>query len=350
MQTGKKNKFAIWAITNNGACIADKIAKGLEGSELYFHHELNNGNAFSFRTLKSILPKVFNNYKGHIFIMSTGIVVRAIALLLKSKTTDPAVVVMDDMGIHSISLVSGHIGGANELAIKVAKLTGAKPVITTATDLNNIPGIDLIAGKLNLFIENPDAIKIISMALLSGKKVKVHDPYEILKRHFPSRFIEKPPGSDFMSGNKPGVFVDDIVTELPPNILILRPPTLVAGIGCNRNTGKEEIKSFLSNTLENNNLSQKSLARIATINIKSDEPGLIALGNDLGLPIVFFDKEELTKATGIKSQSDIVEKYTGVKNVCEAAAILASKNGQLVIPKNSIKNVTVAIARTSFIS
>jgi len=117
---------------------------------------------------------------GHIFIMSTGIVIRIIAPLIRHKTKDPAVVVVDEKGLHAISLLYGHIGGANELTLKIAGITGADPVITTATDINKIPAIDLLACKKGLVIENPGAIKNVSMALLSGRKIILHDPYQYL--------------------------------------------------------------------------------------------------------------------------------------------------------------------------
>ena len=360
----KNDRIALWAITPKGALLARKIAENLPDSRLHLSADLNINDvpASCFERLSDAIAGDFHAYTGHVFIMSTGIVVRLIASCIRNKRTDPAIVVLDETGRHAISLVSGHLGGANSLAIRVAGLTGAEPVITTATDVNQTPAIDVLAKQHNLFIENPEAIKNINMAFITGKKFYLHDPYKllrdsidlsyilgahILKAHILTDFKKKQ-----ITENKdtPGVFIDDVLADLSKNMLILRPGSLVAGIGCNRNTTMEEIKEFLKKVLEESKLAISSVISLATINLKADEPGLIALAEDLNLPISFFDKDELNRADGIKSPSDMVEKHTGVKSVCEAAAILASKNGKLVVPKHSTRNVTVAIARIPFIS
>jgi len=359
MDHRKKYKVAIWAITPKGANLGRKIAESLSDVDLYLSSNLERSNipSHTFKRLSGALPRFFNKYNGHIFIMSTGIVVRIIAHLLRHKTVDPAVVVVDELGNHSISLVSGHIGGANMLADKVAGLIGADPVITTATDIHRVPSIDVLAIEKGLFIENPDAIKGVNMAFLSGDKIYFHDPFGLLMDSIPKTNLILDAGSN---GNDQedipktylkeisGVFICDVRFDLPPQMLILRPESLVAGVGCNRNTSMEEMKSFLHEVLEKFRLSFNSLKCIATINIKKDEPGLLALSGELELPITFYDREELNQIKTIETPSLMVEKFTGVKSVCEAAAILASNNGKLIVPKRSTRNVTIAIARKSF--
>jgi len=350
----KNDRIALWAITPKGALLARKIAENLPDSRLHLSADLNINDvpASCFERLSDAIAGDFHAYTGHVFIMSTGIVVRLIASCIRNKRTDPAVVVLDETGRHAISLVSGHLGGANSLAIKVARLTGADPVITTATDVNQVPAIDVLAKQHNLFIENPEAIKNINMAFITGKKFYLHDPYALLRDSIDSSHIL----TDFKKGqiteneDIPGVFIDDTLADLSKKMLILRPGSLVAGIGCNRNTTMKEIEEFFKEVLEGSKLAISSVISLATINLKADEPGLIALAEELNLPISFYDKDELNRADGIKSPSDMVEKYTGVKSVCEAAAILASKNGKLIVPKHSTRNVTVAIARIPFIS
>ena len=349
--TRNKGALAIWAITPNGAALAAIIAKSIPGADLYLTDKLaDTGNdVFKFSSLSGALSGKFKAYNGHIFIMSTGIVVRIITPFIINKTVDPAVVVIDEMGHHAVSLLSGHIGGANDLAIKVAGLIGADPVITTATDINRITAIDVIAKKKSLFIENPAAIKNVNMALLTGKEICLYDPSGFTGDTIlnPILMTESDMGKNFK--NIPGVFIDDIRVDLPSGILVLRPRSLFAGIGCNRNTSMEEIKFFLFETLNRFQLASGSLAGIATINIKKDESGLTDLAKILKLPIKFFNKEELSKVDNIKTPSAVVEKHVGVKSVCEAAAILAAGKGKLIVPKQSTRNVTVAIARTSFI-
>jgi cobalt-precorrin 5A hydrolase len=197
------------------------------------------------------------------------------------------------------------------------------------------------------------------MALLKGEKIHVHDPYGFLANCLPNseprsygklkKHFEKDHRDNEVEG-VPGVYIDDIKAELPGQILILRPASLVAGIGCNRNTGMEEMKALLDEVLETNNLASSSLKCMASIDVKADEPGLIALAENLGLTVNFFTRQELDQVKGIKNPSTIVEKHVGVKSVCEAAAIQAAQNGTLIVPKHLTKNVTVAIARLSFLS
>jgi len=353
--------IAIWAITPKGADLAQKIAESLPDADLFLSANLKKRDIPSntFERLSGALTRFFNEYQGHIFIMSTGIVVRATAPLIRHKTVDPAVVVVDEMGHHAISLFSGHIGGANMLAKNVGGLIGADPVITTATDINRAPTIDVLAVEKDLFIENPDAIKGVNMALLTDGKIYFHDPFDLLIGSIPKSGLIIDAGlngnnqesvNDIYLKETTGVFIDDVVVDLPPQVLILRPGSLVAGMGCNRNTSMEEMKSFLHKVIEKFGLSFNSLCLIATINIKADEPGLLSLSKDIELPVMFYEKEELNQINDIETPSHIVEKYTGAKSVCEAAAILASNRGKLIVPKQSTRNVTVAIARKSFTS
>lgn len=274
--------------------------------------------------------------------MSTGIVVRVIAPCIATKTIDPAVVVMDEKGVHVISLLSGHIGGANRLATAISEKLKATPVITTATDLNHVPAIDVIAVDNDLFIENPEAIKTISMAFLARSPVYLHDPYHRL---------EKAPGLENMiplAGQaSPAVVVDDRLMRFPEPSLILRPKSLIAGMGCNRNTGTDEIREFLVDKLLQFGLSLNSLKCIATIDIKSDEAGLLEAARSLNLPIRFFTRQALSEIVS-PNPSEIVNHHIGVPSVCEAAAVLASEKGELIVPKQISPNVTLAIARIDF--
>jgi cobalt-precorrin 5A hydrolase len=285
--------------------------------------------------------------------MATGIVVRAIAPVLKDKTVDPAVVVVDDRGRFAVSLISGHIGGANRLASEVADLLGAAPVITTATDTNQKPAIDVLAVDLGLTIENPECIKAVNMALLTGDSILLHDPYGWLTDHLPGGVVvsAKPDTSLHRpDASSAGVWVDDGLGGEPSHALVLRPPSLVAGIGCNRHTPKEQILAKLMEVLELSSLSHRSLRAIASIDLKSDEAGLCALAAELDLPLQFFAKDQLAVVDNVPTPSDTVAKHVGVPSVCEAAALLASQNGRLIVPKQSTRNVTIAIARMASIS
>ena len=348
-------------ITPNGAKLAGMLSRNLSKSDVYISQKIleTPEEHLSFQNLSETLNNKFNQYSGHIFIMSTGIVVRLIAPLVKSKLEDPAVVVVDDQANHAISLLSGHLGGANALTLRIADIIGADPVITTATDVNRVPAIDVLAKEMNLLIENPRNIKTVNMALLKGEKIFVHDPFGFLANRLPNieactyggtvkPIKKRGRGNEF--GRVPGIWVDDVIIDLPPEVLVLRPASLAAGMGCNRNTGMEEMKTLLDDVLETHHLAPSSLRSLASIDVKSDENGLLSLADNLNLPLIFYNRQELNQVKEIKNPSLVVEKHVGVKSVCEAAAIQAARNGTLIVPKHLTKNVTVAIARINFLS
>jgi cobalt-precorrin 5A hydrolase len=354
---------AVWVVTPNGIELSRSIRNNL-AIDQYCSRSLESGGGFEpdqaiyFDRLSETVAECFHRYNGHIFVMSTGIVVRVIAPIIRKKTEDPAVVVVDDRGKHAISLIAGHLGGANKLARRIAGWIGAEPVITTATDVNEVPAIDSLAVEKGLSIENPGVIKSINMAFLTRGSIYLYDPYQLLIDELPEEQLE-PVSTDWIDEQKgvyngdlppesPAVFVSDVRVDLPPQFLVLRPGSLVAGIGCNRNTSCSEIKELLQTVLDTHGLAIDSLARIASVNIKNDEPGLIALADDLDLPLAFYSTDELEQVQGIRTPSTMVKKHIGVQSVCEAAAILASEKGQLIVPKHKTQNVTVAIARIPF--
>ncbi len=344
----KKNGIAVWAITPGGLDQGKKLAAGLGTADFY----VSSGIAKSYRVplkaklfqrLSGHIYRVFNAYSGHIFLFSTGIAVRLVAPLLKSKLEDPAVVVMDDRACHAISLVSGHLGGGNDLAFEVARITGAKPVITTATDVNRLPSIDMIAKSQGLVIETPDVIKSINMAFLKGETIRVTDPFSMVLPNLPESILYKDSGKS--AHDRYEVFCSDEIRSVSRETLVLRPRSLVVGIGCNRGTSCKETASFLELVFKEHGLSQKSISCFATTEIKNDEEGLLQLAEILKIKIKFYNKESLNSVETILNPSEMVEKHMGVKSVCEAAAILGSNNGNLILEKMKQGNVTLAVAR-----
>jgi cobalt-precorrin 5A hydrolase len=282
--------------------------------------------------------------------MATGIVVRTLADLLRHKSVDPAVVVMDETGRHAISLLSGHLGGANDLTRRIAALTGADPVITTATDLKGVPAIDMIAVERNLTIENHDAIRVVSAALLRQETIALHDPLGCLRDALPEGTISPIDGAAGRPAAGPTVWVDDIRIDLPPEVLILRPASLFVGLGCNRGTPAREIRELVAAVLARHDLAPRSLAGLASVDLKADEAGLRQVADDWGLPLEFYPRDQLARVTGIPNPSATVQKHIGIPSVCEAAALLAAGRGRLIVPKHTTRNVTVAVARRSFTS
>lgn len=355
--------IAVWVVTLNGLQLARRLKDRWPETTIMCSQGISGPSESSpehcFSRLSEAVAARFSRFDGHVFIMATGIVVRVIAPHLRHKTRDPAVVALDDRGRFAISLVSGHIGGANDLTRSVADILGAMPVITTATDVNQVPAIDVIAKKNRLFIENPAAIKSVNMAMLKNEPFRLHDPYRFTGAeldHYAaavSGSSSPADGSDIsncFSDGRPGVFIDDALVSLPANVLVLRPASLAVGIGCNRNTPAKEIKDLLDRVLRDNRLSPASLDCIASIDLKADEAGLVELARELGLSFVLYSRQELGEVKDIPTPSETVHKCIGVKSVCEAAALLASRKGNLIVPKQTTRNVTVAVARRPFTS
>jgi len=340
-------KICIWAITPGGIPLGIRIHRHFSRSDLMISTGAMSGNelpgeAVLFKKLGPALAEQFTRYDAHICLFSTGIAVRLLAPLLVSKLHDPAVVVMDDKAMHVISLVSGHLGGANELAHRVAAVTGARPVITTATDVNDLPSIDMIAKTCGLSIDNPDQIKTVNMAFLKKEMVGLLDPLPCLTNAIPRQFW-----ADQEKEGKKRVVIQcsDRMFPVPRETLVLRPRSLVAGMGCNRGTSEKELLALLTSSFQDLGLSLKSLAALATTEVKADEPGLLSLAETLNVPLRFYDKDTLNSVENIQNPSKMVEKHLGVKSVCEAAAILASHSGRLVVPKIKKGNATLAVAR-----
>ena len=351
MKTSDPDPTAIWALTPGGARLARLLSRRIAGSTRFLSERVAAADAAALRftRLKDEVHRRFADYPRHVFIMATGIVVRNIGDCLVHKTSDPAVVVCDENGQFAISLVSGHLGGANALAREVAGITGGRPVITTATDVNRVPAIDLIAVENRLRIENPAAIKKVNMALVTGDPIRVHDPYARVTPQLPP---ERVLPFDRQDAEAPGagVFVDDIRIDLPPSVLVLRPATLVAGMGCNRGTAVGEMHDLLVKTFAEHHLALASLRALATVDLKADEPGILALVESLGIDLRVFSREQLKAVDQVPTPSKLVEKHIGVQSVCEAAALLATHRGRLIVPKQKTPNVTLAVAADGYIS
>jgi cobalt-precorrin 5A hydrolase len=340
--------LAIWSLTAAGARCARRLGEAVPSARRFVsaRYAAFDPAAEAFDALSAAMADRFHAFGGHVCFMATGIVVRIISPLLLGKTRDPAVVVVDEGGAHAISLLSGHLGGANRLAREVAAILGAEPVITTATDIQGLPAIDLLAMEAGLLIENPAAIKGINQAILNRETLCLYDPrgiFSLKESGLSAERIDLPVSP--LHGQRPVVCVDDRLGPFPETALVLRPRSLLAGIGCNRHTSGAEIRDLLDATLAAAALSPSSLGGIASIDLKRDEPGLLALGRDLGLPLSFYTAQALNRVETVQHPSEQVRRAVGARSVCEAAAILAAGRGDLVVSKTRSKNATVAVAR-----
>lgn len=286
--------------------------------------------------------KMFESQDALLFIGATGIAVRSIAPFVADKRKDPAVVVMDEKGIFAISLLSGHIGGANELAGKLANLTGAIPVITTATDVNGRFAVDVFAKKQKLWIADMKAAKQVSADVLDEKKIGLVTDFPILG--------EMPEELELLKGTEPFEGKTGIVIALNekfhpfPCTLHLIPKIVALGLGCRK--GKEEaaIEEAVLEALSRNRLSIHSLMGAASVDLKAEEPGILAFCEKYGLDFQTYSAEELSEAEGDFTPSSFVKNVAGVDNVCERSAVLLSDGGKLIQKKAAGNGVTVALA------
>ena len=269
-----------------------------------------------------------------IFIGSAGLAVRAIAPYLKSKTTDPAVVVADELKTYSISLLSGHLGGANGLAVEIARVLGAIPVVTTATDLHGVFAVDTWAKKQGLMIANPERIKWVSSRLLAGETIK-------LKSKFPVEG-ELPIGIELAEDSG-----DILVTYRARGNAALRlvPSVVTLGVGCKKDTDAEIIENAFSLTLAKASCHPAAVKRVCSIDLKANEPGILEFCLRHALPYRTFSAKELAAVPGKFRGSAFVKSVTGVDNVCERSAVLGSgEGGKLLTQKDAGHGVTMALA------
>jgi cobalt-precorrin 5A hydrolase len=350
-QKTSADSVAVIAITRNGVNLALQIQACLPGTVCYVPNRYRFAivlGAVGFDRLRAVVPLIWNQYRGLVFIMATGIVVRQIASLLKHKAQDPAVVVLDERGQYVISLVSGHLGGANRLAETVARITKGRAVITTASDLRNQPAIDLIAQELGLDIENHEMLSPVALRLLEDEPVWVVDPEHRLEPHLKAGlnrvWLDEKALAPDQDKAGVGIWVSEYLAPEGLQCLILRPRNLVVGVGCNRNTPADEILVFLRSVFTRERLAVSSVRNLASIDIKSDESGILEAGRLLDRPVYFYSRLDIEKMA-VPNPSRVVLAHIGVESVCEATALLSAQSSELIIPKQKTANVTMAVAR-----
>ncbi|SDK95544.1 cobalt-precorrin 5A acetaldehyde-lyase [Maridesulfovibrio ferrireducens] len=336
-------KTAIYALTAKGADLARSIALDT-GAVSYVLERYAEDRDISFTQFLPLIAETFSLYDSHIFIAASGIVVRAIAPHLKSKDIDPAVVVLDQKGQFAISLVSGHLGGANELTRMIAEMIGATAVITTATDCSGVPSIDMIAYDNELEIGDIGLIKHVNAALLDGEKVGVYDPESFLDIEGLSDYFYRVEDAVDLIELRCGVCVDWRVHDLPESVLKIYPQCLRLGVGCRRGVPAVEIRGLIVAVLADHGVAGQSIASMGTIDAKNDEEGMLEFAERMGLEINFFSADELDKIEGT-TPSGLVMKHMGVGSVCEAAAMKQAGGQDLIIPKNKSARVTMALAK-----
>lgn len=335
-------------ITNNpiyNDCTAKWYSKGsfTEHAESDLIHPLKE-------SLQEWTEKHFNHCDVMIFIGSCGIAVRAIAGFVKDKRHDPAIIVMDERGTFCIPLLSGHVGGANAFAVRLAEDTASTAVVTTATDIYNKFAVDVYAKNNGLMISNMTYAKEVSAAILSGEPVGFYTHFTV-KGKLPDGLVWSDKLDQAMQENGErsggislGIYISPSYNRAYfDHTLWLIPRCLVIGIGCRKGTDAYTIESVVKELMDSLSLYQEAVASVASIDLKAEEPGLLEFCKRNQLELHTYSAEELKAAQGVFSSSEFVEETVGVDNVCERAAVLESE-GILLVQKIARDGVTAAIA------
>ena len=317
----------------SGATLGQRI---LAGEDVFAADwELTQCFGADHESLSDWTKRVFQPGNNLLFIGAAGIAVRAIAPYVREKQSDPAVVVMDEKANWCIPILSGHLGGANLLANKLAKMTGAQAAITTATDVRGVWAVDSWAKQEGLTVVNPSGIKEISAGLLQGQTKKLFSEFPISGK--------LPEGLVFSDAASCDIYIGiHRLTDRKQEPLYLIPAALIAGIGCRKGAQREQLDALFEEVLEQNNVWQQAVQKICSIDLKKEEPGLLLFCAEHGILLETYDAETLRNLDGEFTASAFVSQVTGVDNVCERSAMAGSQNGKILISKMAKNGVTAA--------
>lgn len=288
-------------------------------------------------SLSDWTKRVFQPGNNLLFIGAAGIAVRAIAPYVSAKQSDPAVVVMDEKANWCIPILSGHLGGANLLANKLAKMTGAQAAITTATDVRGVWAVDSWAKQERLTVVNPSGIKEISAGLLQGQTKKLFSEFPISGK--------LPEGLVFSDAASCDIYIGiHRLTDRERQPLYLVPQALCLGIGCRKGASGEQMDALFEKVMEQNGIWHEAIEIVCSIDLKKEEPGLLDFCAEHFWGLKTYDAETLRNLKGAFTASTFVKQVTGVDNVCERSAKKGSGNGKILIPKTAQNGVTIAAA------
>ena len=357
-------RTALFALTESGAQLARRLADAVEGGGTIHLPERLHGHIPSeydvvyFSRLADVIKTAFSRYDALICVMATGIVVRMLAPYVESKLYDPAVLVFDEAGRHGISLLSGHIGGANELTRILCAAVGADPVITTATDVTGVFAPDAIAARLALRPVPKSAIQVLNTALLERKEIAYYIVSDLPHAAFyEAQLRAEEIQARLFRGEIPPVGADeyrviitraeDVPSESEPRTLYLVPRRLIAGVGCRAGVSEAKILRALTEACGMIGREPSMIDLFASTTVKREEQGLLAAAATLGREIHFYPKERLAamiERYGLM-ESDFVRQTIGVGNVSEAAALCAAgeAGGRMALGKTTFGKVTVAL-------
>lgn len=333
-------KIAILSVSRQGYALSEKLKERYPQAVLYTSGPWGSKDALPIEpNLKTLTGKLFTEMEALVFVMASGIAVRMIAPYLQGKDQDPGVLVLDDLGKWVIPILSGHLGGANALAQEMAANLGAQAVVTTATDGRGLTAVDLLAMKYSWVITSLEAAKGATAALLEGQTLGVYTQRK-LAEPLPEGYLrlDKLEASEDLWR----IVATPYTREPLSREVWLIPRCITLGIGCRRDTSFEAVREMVTRTLNELNLDPRSISKIATIDLKADEPALIALSQGLGAPLITYTPEILGTVAQQFVQSEFVKQTTGVGAVAEPAGLLAS-GGRCLQPRLADNGITLSI-------
>jgi len=317
----------IW-FTATGEALAERLRQ-LSGTKWLIYDKTQG-------TVRQFVQSRFADCDGLVFIGAAGIAVRMVAPLLKSKEQDPAVVVLDELGRFVVPILSGHLGGANELAARISAYLGAVPVITTATDVHRKFAVDVWSRKIGAAIGDVSKIKYISRAVLAGELVGLVSDFPVSG--------PLPAGIVTDAGLKTGIYVSLSETKRPfPTTLHVIPRIVTVGVGCRRGTDPQAFEAFVLDTLARFDISLKAVEKLTSIDLKKNEACILNFCDKHKILFETYAAEELAALSGSFTPSPFVRRAVGVDNVCERSAICRNK-GTLLVRKQVQNGMTVAVA------
>lgn len=328
-------RAAVFSVTRRGAELSKRIANafpdGWNVTRFCFERYPADG-AEPFANLAQKTAEVFPECGAVVFVCACGIAVRAVAPLIKSKQTDPAVVVLDDCGKFAVSLLSGHLGGANRMTEIIAEAVGAQPVITTATDAGGRFSPDCFAAANRLIFKDFSAAKELASAVLRGEKIGLISDIECV--NIPSDVVRADSG-------KYGICISRDMSAKPFGITLnMAPKNIVLGVGSKKGAEFSALTSLVRQNLTEMQLTR--VCEVATIDRKANEPCILRLCQELKVPLKIYTAEQLAEVKGSFSMSEFVQSTVGVDNVCERSASVGGNT--LIIRKQAGCGVTLAAA------
>ncbi len=355
---------ALVVLTGGGLELALRLQQGLEGDAHIYANKRAlktrfpeaDANAIrSFDAVGLLLAQLWEAYDQIVLFFALGAAVRLIAPLLQDKHSDPGVVVIDDVGRFAISVVSGHAGGANDLTRHCAHLLGAVPVVTTASDVHNTLAVDLLGDTMGWHRENSSQVTAVSAAIVNGEPVAIlqeagqRDWWDTSSQSDDAKRRGECLVSDCIKSYSAPTWPRNLVPvkEGLPTI-VYRPPSLVLGVGCRRGVSFAALDLFTKTTVKAHHLSFQSITVLASADIKADEGALQMLAQHYSWRFETHTVEALKTVTAIATPSERVQRLIGTPSVSEAAALLSSHNGQLVVCKQKGEAMTLAVARRSY--